>query len=333
MKHALYICIALSAMCLTACKQSRFKIDTGSGLQINIERFDQDVFALDTNNIAAGIPALQERYGEFFRLYTEDLMRFGSPDSAWFRYAFRAFLTDSLYRDAYATSLRTFADVSGIEKKLTKAFRYIAYYFPSVVVPKVYLHVSGFNQPVVATDSVLSLSADNYLGGNYAPYKSLVYAYQLEGMKPENVPCDYVMVWLAHSFPFSPHSEMLLDNMLYQGKIMFLLETFMPGEKEHILMAFTPEQLQWCRRNERQMWVTMVESKHLFACDRMLLTKYLDDAPSTACFPEQSPGRAAAWIGWQIIRAYMKNNPDITLPQLMSEKNYRRILERSGYRP
>lgn len=333
MKHTLLLYIILTAVFFTSCKQNRFKIDTDkSDLQIKIERFDKDVFALDTNNIIKGIPALQEKYGDFFRLYTEDLMQFGSPsDTAWFQYAFCTFLTDSVFRNAYETSLHTFNDVSGIEKKLTKAFRYIEYYFPKTILPKIYMHVSGFNQPVVATDSILSISTDNYLGRDFASYKNLVHSYQLEGMKPENVPSDYVMVWLVNSFPFS--SETLLDNMLYQGKIMFLLETFMPGEKEHILMAFTPEQLKWCRNNEKKMWITMVESKHLFMQDRMLLAKYLGDAPSTSYFPPESPGRAAVWIGWQIIRAYMANNQDITLQQLMSENNYRKILEKSGYRP
>jgi hypothetical protein len=327
MKHTLYI--LLFATLLTSCRpKSRFAIDTNeSGLQIKIERFDRD-FLADTANTAA----LQAKYGTFFRIYTQDIMQFGSPDSSFYKYVVRTFLQDSVFRNAYETELHTFNNVSDIEAKLTDAFRYIKHYFPHTLVPRVIMYASGFNQPVVVTDSILALSADNYLGKDFPTYKTLVYEYQLEGMRPENVPCDYVMVWLAHCFPLEP-SEMLLNNMLYQGKILYLLETFMPQESENILIAYTPEQIKWCRSNEKQMWVMMLESKHLFSQNGMMVKKYLDDAPYTSYFPEQSPGRAGAWIGWQIIRAYMKNNPDITLPELMAERNYRKILEKSGYKP
>ncbi|MDR0872376.1 MAG: hypothetical protein LBN27_02765 [Prevotellaceae bacterium] len=328
MKHTLYI--LLLAILLTSChKSNRFAIDTDeSDLQIKIERFDRD-FIADTAKTAA----LQAKYATFFRIYTQEIMKFGSPDdSSFYKYAVQTFLKDSAFHNAYETELRTFADVADIEAKLTGAFRYIKHYFPQTVVPRVIMYVSGFNQPVVATDSVLALSADNYLGKDFSGYKTLVYEYQLEGMKPENVPCDYVMVWLAHCFPFE-QSETLLDNMLYQGKIMYLLEAFMPEEPEHILIAYTPEQIKWCRDNEKQMWTMIAEKKHLFSQDYMLLKKYLDDAPYTVYFPEQSPGRAGAWIGWQIVRAYMKNNTGVTLQELMAERNYRKILEKSGYRP
>ena len=142
-----------------------------------------------------------------------------------------------------------------------------------------------------------------------------------------------MMGWLLSEFPQETYTEVLLDNILYRGKIMFLLETFMPGEKPETLMAYTPEQLKWCRDHEKEMWTSIIEDKHLFQNNRMITAKYINEAPYTSFFPHESPGRTGIWIGWQIIRSYMKNNPDVGLKELMEESNYRKILEKSGYRP
>ncbi|MNL23930.1 hypothetical protein D3C87_1453440 [compost metagenome] len=44
-----------------------------------------------------------------------------------------------------------------------------------------------------------------------------------------------------------------------------------------------------------------------------------------------SPGRVGAWIGWQMVRSYMKNN-NVTLPELLKTDN-KEIFEKSKYKP
>ena len=77
----------------------------------------------------------------------------------------------------------------------------------------------------------------------------------------------------------------------------------------------------------------VIEQKHLFSSDLFLIRKYVNDAPFTAPLSQDSPGRAGAWIGWQIVRSYMERNPSVTLPELMRTNDYERLLEQSGYRP
>ena len=43
--------------------------------------------------------------------------------------------------------------------------------------------------------------------------------------------------------------------------------------------------------------------------------------------------KGAAWLGWQIVRKYMEENPKVTLAQLMAEKNAQKILTESKYKP
>jgi hypothetical protein len=49
--------------------------------------------------------------------------------------------------------------------------------------------------------------------------------------------------------------------------------------------------------------------------------------------PKESPGKVGAWLGWQIINAYMKENPNTTLHQLIDLKDGQKILTSSKYKP
>jgi hypothetical protein len=39
------------------------------------------------------------------------------------------------------------------------------------------------------------------------------------------------------------------------------------------------------------------------------------------------------WVGWQIVRKYMQENKDVTLQQLMAQKDAQYILNGSKYKP
>ncbi|PKP02856.1 MAG: gliding motility lipoprotein GldB, partial [Bacteroidetes bacterium HGW-Bacteroidetes-9] len=52
----------------------------------------------------------------------------------------------------------------------------------------------------------------------------------------------------------------------------------------------------------------------------------------TASFSQESPSRTGAWLGWQIVKSYMKNN-DSMIAGLMANANSQEILEKSGYKP
>ena len=79
--------------------------------------------------------------------------------------------------------------------------------------------------------------------------------------------------------------------------------------------------------------MSIVERKHLFSTEGILITKYLNDAPFTSYFSQESPGRCGVFIGWRIIESYMKNNPKVSLQELMNNTDYKTILEQSVYNP
>ncbi|RYD80660.1 MAG: gliding motility lipoprotein GldB, partial [Sphingobacteriales bacterium] len=62
---------------------------------------------------------------------------------------------------------------------------------------------------------------------------------------------------------------------------------------------------------------------------------YLSDGPFTPGLGEnrESAPKLGVWTGWQIVRKYMKENPKITLQDLMADNDAQRILNLSKYKP
>ena len=88
-----------------------------------------------------------------------------------------------------------------------------------------------------------------------------------------------------------------------------------------------------CLNNEARMWEYLVENKLLFATDRITIRKFTGVGPFTKDFTNESPARAAVWIGWRIVEAYSRKNPDIGLRDIMKEQDYQKILTLSEYNP
>ena len=63
------------------------------------------------------------------------------------------------------------------------------------------------------------------------------------------------------------------------------------------------------------------------------IKKYTSEGPFTAAFSKAAPPRIGYWIGWQIVRQYMNNNPEVTMQQLMDNNDAQQLLAKSKYKP
>jgi hypothetical protein len=65
----------------------------------------------------------------------------------------------------------------------------------------------------------------------------------------------------------------------------------------------------------------------------MNIMRFIGPAPFTSVYTNASPGRTGSWLGWQIVKKYMKKNSGVSLQMLMSDNDYQKILNDSGYSP
>jgi len=107
----------------------------------------------------------------------------------------------------------------------------------------------------------------------------------------------------------------------------------LPETDEKLIFGFNEAQMKFCLNNESQMWQYLVEHDLLFSTDQLTKRKLTGEAPFTLYFTNESPGRAAAWIGYRIVESYMVNNRGTSLESLMNNTDIQGILEKARYSP
>ncbi len=334
MKQVIYL--FLLTLSMISCGNDSPSIDVSKSKleDVKIQRFDIDFYNTDTNNVNANLNKLKDKYGNFVDLYLHRIL--GIQPMYSDSEMVRKFLTHPAYHEIYGDCEKEYKDVSDIEKQFTGAFKRINTLYPQLKLPKVYTHFSGFGEYIVVNENVLSISLEYYLGADYKKYKYIdgIYEYLYPNLRREKLTSDAIFWWLTTEFVY-PETEIqeLLRNMIYYGKIMYLTAALLPDVSDTDLMGYTQEQWDWCETNEAQMWNYMLTNKHLFSTEALVIAKYINPGPFTAFFPDYSPGRTGIWIGWQIVKSFMKNNSDVSIQELMNIQNAQNILEVSGYNP
>lgn len=326
--------LLLVVLGFVACTRNPMKVDV-SGVQINlkIKHLDVDLLKLRTDEIPAAIPELKRSYGDFFDIFTYQMIAIGGTEQPNFAQMLSSFVNDTVIQQV-KVSVAQNIDTLRFRKELETAFKHYKYYFPEKEIPKIYTCISGFNHSVVIAQNLVGVSFDKYLGSQSLFYEKLALpAYKRRNMRPEKMVPDMMQVWADAEWPKSDKENTLFSNMIQQGKVLYFLDAMFPEMNDTLKVGYTKKQLDFCRNNEAKMWTYMAEHKMLFTTDRMSIKRFIDDAPYTASFSEESPGRTGAWLGWQIVRAYMKAHPEKKLADLMNNPNFQEILNQSGYQP
>ncbi|HOO19184.1 MAG TPA: hypothetical protein PK296_03225 [Paludibacteraceae bacterium] len=333
-KGIIFTSIVITLLFCSCKKTNRFAINTSKDrIKVVIQRFDKDLILLDTINTEVGVKQLYQKYPDFFPFYISSILERDPQDTLKICDLIKNFLKDTTFVKVNKKVLEEYADVSDIETTLSTAFTYTHYYFPEIKLPTVYFFVSGFNRAILWNDHLIGIGTDLYLGNDYPLYKEITYEYMIYNMRRECIPADIVSTLLVNSFPMKSSQDRLIENMLYRGKIMYLLSIFLPEEKPTDLIGYTPTQWEWCKKHEKEIWASVIEQKALFSSDSKIIGAFINDAPFTAPISQDSPGRLGTWIGWQIIKSYMETNKNVDLRQLMNERNYEKLLENSNYYP
>ncbi len=328
--------LLLIATVLGACNRNPLKVDISkSKKEVKFVRFDKELFALPLKDTLTEISELSNKYPDFFNLFTSRIIRIGRVGDKEFPRLLARFLTDTMILNVERIVNKNFTDFEETEKQINRAFKYYQYHFPGKEVPTIFVYTSGFNQSVVTYKNSIGISLDKYLGRNCRYYKKLSTApqYKITNMHKAKIPSDVAYAWASAQFGEQSRATNLIGNMIYQGKLMYFVDALLPDVNDSLKIGYTTKQLDFCENNEAEMWKYLVERKMLFSTKRMDIIRYINDGPTTSGFPLEAPGRAGIWLGWQIVRQYMKKFPETTLKKLMQNNDYQQILNDSEYFP
>lgn len=332
MKQIVFFVAAI--LILISCSRNPLKINvSGVDVDLKIHHLDVDLLNLEKDRISAEFPNLRTKYGEFVDIFTYRMIAIGGQEQENFPDLLNSFISDSLISKLKA-EVPEKVDTIQLRKDLELAFKHFKYYFPGKPVPAIYTCISGFNQSVVTSENLIGISLDKYLGAQSGYYEQLgLPVYKRRNMNAENIVPEVMYAWAVTEWPKADHSNNLLSQIIQEGKMMYFVDAMLPDLDDTLKIGFTKKQVEFCRKSENSMWTYLAEHKLLFSSERMGIKRFIDDGPYTATFSEESPARTGVWLGWQIVRAYMKNNPEIRLADLMSNPDFQGILNQSGYQP
>lgn len=295
---------------------------------IEIKRYEKVLFALNPMNIRESI----EPYLEDYYLFLGEEIETQMGQQQLYDY-----ITDPNVLELFEDVQEIWPSLEPIESELTRAFRYFHFHFPDLTIPQIFTYVSGLNfeEPIFYQDSLVVVALDMFLGRDYENYNKVgIPAFKRVRFSPEALSVEIMREigrYIHNRSALPPES--LLDFMLTEGKILYFLDAMFPQKPDSLKIYYTGLQLDWAQRNEAQSWAFILNNEMLYSTDRQLIQKFIGDTPFTAPFSAGSAPRMAVFNGWQIVREYMRRNPEMSIEDLFGYTNSREILRGSRYRP
>lgn len=333
-----YLILIINVMLLVTiagCRQNPLDVDiSDSALETPVHRFDREIFTIDMDTIDAAIEYFYRAYADFFDVYNVRVINIGPASQRYYASYLSMFVNDPSNAEVYDQVQEVFGDLHSIEEDLTRAFRRYHVHFPDSAIPHIVAYVGGFNHRMFTVGDYIGIGLDQYLGRDSRFYEMLRNPkYMKYNQHPGKIPSDVALAWGAAKFPYKDSVDNVLNRMIYNGMLLYFADALLPHMADSLKIGFSPDQMKWCRNNESQMWTYLVEHKLLFETDALVIRKLTEPAPNTQYFTPESPGRASVWIGWQIVREFMRRNPGTSVAGLMGMTDYQEILSGSKYHP
>jgi len=332
--------IYLIFLCVTAffsCRQGNKPNVDHIKLDIKIERFDRDLYKGKSADIIKIDSQLRKKYSVFYDDYVHRMVGDLSYSN---QEILRTLYKDQAYTDLNQEADSVFKNMGAAEKELTRTFKYIKYYYPDIRIPRFIAFISGFAVQTPIGDGYMGIGLDMFLGKNSKFYRAIIKSvplYLSRRFAPE-----YVVPRLTETFareelfPQRDENRSLLSKMIENGKVLYFMDQVLDDKTpDTVKIGYTTKQLNWCKTFEGNIWAYFLQNDLLFETDFQKIQMYVSEAPFTPGLGEKndSAPKLGVWTGWQIVRKYMQENPNISLQQLMTEQDAQKILSAAKYKP
>lgn len=314
-----FLLILLTLLCFISCeKKKEIKPEVlAIPISFKVDRFDKKFADATPNDLAklkAGYPYLFPS-------------RF--PDEFWVEK-----LQDTIQQEINAEVTKVFPGFKDEGDELTLLFKHIKYYFPEFSSPKVITVTSevDYRNKIIISDSLMLIALDTYLGEDHFFYQGIS-NYISKNLKKEQLIPDVAGTYAKQLLGPNLKRE-FVGQMIYYGKMLYMIEQFAPFISEHNMIGYTEEEYNWSMANEGEIWRYFIEKKLLFSTDTKLPGRFLNPAPFSKFYLEldnESPGMLGRYIGWKIVQSYMENN-DVSLQELIN-KDEVKLFQEAKYKP
>jgi len=298
--------------------------------KLQILRYDQDLFKINQNQLEEGIKQLAKKYPS----YLIDKNAYQNPQLVE---GLRKYLNDPVLTDLYKKSQKLYSNFEVFENEMVDGFAHYLVYYPNQKVPPIITMIPGLDMEMPSAymfENVIYLNLDWYLGVDYPLYNKMgIPKYISERMDSKYITVDIfkkalVYIHLPNQVPLT-----LLEGMIIEGKKLYFTEMMLPEKPMQEIIGYTEKKYIWAEKFYPNVWGYLIENNLLYSKEDDAFRKYVEEAPFSKPFGNVSPGRIGQFLGWKIVKAYMENNPEITLDQLMQTTDLQMILNKSAFKP
>jgi hypothetical protein len=319
--------LGLVLILFVSCEQkNRLQIERpSSDIEIDIIHFDAILFNEDSIARANELSQLNNEELQLYKELVEKIMRISAVDDPYMMQKFDSFLQEPHWRALQNDIDSVFYPFDTFDDIFLDALSYYQHYFPADTLPKLFTYNSGFNYGVYPDDNFIGIGLEWYVGSTNKIVKQLPYDafpnYIKAHMEPQFMAVDAIKGWLLiKNYKDALSNASFLENMIFYGKVMYILDACFPYELDAIKIGYSPEEINWVTSNEENIWGTIVKEKLLFESNMKVMNQWFLDAPFTAGLPQESPGKVGVWLGWQMVKQYMDENENVSLQQLQDVK-------------
>ena len=318
----LLLFFTLSSCCDTEVK----KID------IPVFRFDRQFHSINELNYNEILGALESEFPQLVDHFISDLMFIPLSNDSIKRSHIMLFNSNTDVIDFNKEINKSYPDINNLSDEIDLAFGRFLHHFPNAILPEKIVFLNSFNTTAINSfDNNLVVGLEFYLLDKNS-FINDVYEYQKVRYDKKYMTADALEFWLSRSFWNSNEINNFQEELIFKGKIMYLISEFLPNTELDIIFRFSEEDLLWCNSLEHNIWNEILELELMYSEDEEKYYSFFNSAPFTRGMPKESPGRLANWVGFQIVKQYMENT-DSSLQDLINNNNSQEILLKSKYRP
>jgi hypothetical protein len=321
---------------IVSCANEKNKPDVSDiKIAVTVERFEQDFFKLDTNQLQSGLNALAQKYPLFFLTYMQNILQVNGaePSSA-------AIIKNIIggYRSINDSIQKKYNKVDWLEDELEEGFKYVKHYYPAYKIPKVITFIGTLDAPgAVLTQDYLGIGLHQFGGKAFSVYSDAAVQQMYPYYISRRFDKEYITAGAMKAIADDIYGDIstglpLIEQMIEKGKQWYLLDKFLPDTPDSIKTGYTQKQLDWAEENEGNAWASIIRSENIYSIEPYVIQTYIGEAPFTQGMTESSPGNIGQWIGWRIVQKFAAQNEKLTLQQVLAT-TARKIFEESKYKP
>ncbi|MBL7775219.1 MAG: hypothetical protein JNK89_04410 [Saprospiraceae bacterium] len=299
-----------------------------------ILRFDQALFALDTAQLTPGLQALSEKYPEFLPFFIAEIAHDQTrPDETPLE-AIQGFVTAPQVRRLYDSCQAAYADLRWLEAELGQLLHNYNRHLPGRPQPQFAAAVTEFiGDAYAVNDSLVMIGLDMFLGEQFSGYNPDIFPQYLRRQFSREYIPGKVALALASRIVGPPPGEQILDYMVNNGKILYLVDLLLPATPDSIKMGYTRDQMAGCYANEQEVWARLLSMNVLYQPLNNKNQKIVMPSPSADNVFQEAPGEIGNWIGWRIVKAYMERHSNQSVEEMLKLRDTQAFLEKAKYKP